>query len=229
MDQKLDPTEFVAMRGALLHALDALPVVTDEHHKFYGTRLHFSWKKYTIVAGFIFLLTGLGAPIWYALDGSPPKFVQTIAGILPVPAVVVTKEISTTRTIQQRVVGLEHFYLRSSSTTSPSYGQLRSRVVKRVIRDLIIRNLAQSQNIAISQDELHIGFQEFATSQYELADLLRDIDLTYGWSQDEFENIVLRPLFLERKLVVFYKDEKALDDAVTAFSAQNKIRLWLRL
>src|SRR3989344_1284268 len=127
-----------------------------------------------------------------------------VARVIPYPAAVVNYSVLPYNEWHRQVASLQNFYRQEASNVPevpiPTKEELGSHILNRMIEVALLKSLADTYGITVSEDELERQLQNIA-SQIGSPTLLEEQLLElYGWTQDEFKHQILHPLILRNKL-----------------------------
>jgi parvulin-like peptidyl-prolyl isomerase len=106
---------------------------------------------------------------------------------------------------------LKKFYKNSSSNSQPTDEQVSDQAIARLISNVLVEDLAKKYKASVSQDDVDQMKNQIA-AQFESKDkMLADLKDKYGWTFDQYTEVVIKPLLLEQKVAAVFAS--STDDA----------------
>ncbi len=181
------------------------------------------WLIVAAAAAIVALLAVFGIGL-YRFGWSGPV-ARIVTEVVPYPAAIVDGSVIRYVDFQDGVAALERFYREEKAKAPPGSafageGDIRSRVLDRLVRDQLAVNLAARRGIAVTADDIEKKYRSAVIggassgiegTQSELR-AEQALNALYGLTPSEFKTRMLRPFLVRQKLVAAILK----DDAVNA-------------
>ncbi|MFZ6015929.1 MAG: SurA N-terminal domain-containing protein [Patescibacteria group bacterium] len=165
-----------------------------------------------LFAGFIALAVitiGIGAAVYSiyfnTADGSATRFV---ARVFSLPAAKVGKNsVSYDRFLLTKDAVLRFINSEAGKevgSSMPPEAELNKNILEQLIRQQIVREMADERDLAVSDDDVRAVFADVvsAAASSTTPDVAQYLWENYGWNEQDFRDYVLRPALLEQKVSV---------------------------
>jgi len=120
--------------------------------------------------------------------------------IIPYPIVIVGARVVTYADYADSVASLEKFF-KSQEDAAYEGGDIRNRVLERLITNSILEDMAKKRDIKVFDYEIEREFQkailDFGTEE-DIKDNIKDL---YGWTIEEYKENIVGPFVLEKKII----------------------------
>ena len=174
--------------------------------------------KKTNVKGGTLLFAGLAvalviaAIVWYILgiQGvralSESSFTRTTAQIFRIPVASLNGERIPYDEYVENLQGMRLFYdTDTESLPRPTEAEMSDYVLRRLIVDVFVRQIAEEYKVSVTQDEVSTFVQENIVAKYENRQKAEeDVLKRYGWTIDQFAEKFIVPTILDQKLGAVY-------------------------
>ncbi len=117
----------------------------------------------------------------------------------------------------------------------PSDKELNQNILERLIRQELIKKLADQQKVSITNEDINSIFQDVVkvAASSTTPDVSQYLLTNYGWNENDFREQVLRPALLEQKLAVTMAqgdqtNQTAMDDELAAMRAKPDVVVYLK-
>jgi hypothetical protein len=147
-------------------------------------------------------------------------FITAVTNVLPLPAGKIGKTVVLYRDYRYAVDSVE-VYLQSDQAAEqnmrrPLTDEDRKNVLERLLREIALEDLARVRNVTITDDQITAAMEAFNTSGSSTKDINDFLIKNFGWSVEDFQKHIVRPLLLTRTMGASYavdhgNDPNALD------------------
>lgn len=179
--------------------------------------------KITLIIILVLLLAGAGAAIWLSrgqLTDSKLKAFKT----LPFPMALVNNRVVSMKSFVDRYETAKIFYAKSPEPVNDA--DLKKGVADKMIEEEKIKQLASRKGVSVAEGQITEEFDARA-KQANLEGSQNFIELlkSYGMTEKQYREDVIKPDILTTNLVVWFNKQKALneDSYKLAESLQNRI------
>lgn len=191
---------------------------------------YFVWlalgSLFFILIAFIFSTLGL-----YIFEMKDNFFVRGAARIFPYPAARVNWSFVLTSEYQKDINTLIHFYkfeAERGGLPVPSYKEISSSVLGRLIRNRIVEKMAHDLDIRIGSDELDEKFLEMTSKMGSPEEVEEMLDKMYGWGEREFRKNIIRNILLQEKIKERLGASVDLDAKIEEELTKAEIHVYIR-
>lgn len=160
--------------------------------------VYFSGKAIGLVLIFLFILTTIGI---YLADWQG-GLTQVITKIIPYPAVYVDGKIVTINEFLNDVGALENYLQRNGLKFTSE--EVRNQVMESLIEKEIIQQLAEENNIIISDEEIEGELQRSTLQLTPREQLNQIVTELYGWDFTTYVDKVIKPLILTKRVEDYF-------------------------
>jgi len=195
---------------------------------------------FSIAIAVLVIVAGCGLTIfevYYKVNDSKP--VRFLAKTFDLPAARVGKyKVSFDRFVKTRDAVI-HFINSDAGkevkATMPPQDVLDKNVLDRLLRQLIVQEMAEQKKIAVTDDEVKTVFADVvkAAASSTTPNVSEYLSNNYGWNENDFRSQVLLPALLEQKVGMelakeMPTDQNALETAITARRASPDVVIYLK-
>lgn len=159
------------------------------------------------------------------------KLTNQIIKIVPYPVAMINGSILSYGEFRDDVSALARYYKKREEASrgvkmAPSPEKNKEDVLRMMIINELIKQLASKHRIDLSQQELDKKFQEIsinAPGQLKVSEIIKNL---YGWNIETYKERILRPSLLSEKLNSYFltSQTKHLNEVLKEFQLQSEIR-----
>ncbi|MFA4937485.1 MAG: peptidylprolyl isomerase [Patescibacteria group bacterium] len=189
---------------------------------------HLNWKIWlSIVLGSLVLLlvVFLTAVYSFRIDKKIPDFVYS----LPLPLAYVNGSMLSLSEFNSEVMTLQKYYDRiiaeNGSSETISLNEIENVVLERMIREQIVSDFAQRNNIVVTNEQVNSELSVIITD-FGTEDSLKEfIIANYNWSLDDFKNKIIVPYLQREQVTAWFVDNQSVQIAAqdNALKVKNDI------
>ena len=175
----------------------------------------FMWLALGAAATVIGSLTGL---YFIHFDGS---IVRAMTRVIPIPAAVVNTDVVLYYDWITQTHSLKTYYSHvSSPEQSLSSDEIKQYVLRRLIEQQLVKQLAKRYTVTVTPEEINKQTDVLIAETDSRESLVLQIHDLFGWTIEEFQQSVIKPLLLRNKLALALTlDDRLNHDA--RISAEN--------
>ena len=175
--------------------------------------------------------------VYYKVNDSKP--VRFLAKTFDLPAARMGKyKVSFDRFVKTRDA-VTHFINSEAGkevdAAMPPQDVLNRNVLDRLLKQLIVQEMAEQKKLEITDDEVKTVFADVvkAAASSTTPNISEYLWNNYGWNEEDFRSQVLRPALLEQKVDMELSkeqngDQNALDIAIAARRASPDVVIYLK-
>lgn len=145
------------------------------------------------------------------------NFIKTLAKVFPYPASRVNFSFVSFADYLDEVEALTNFYAKQAAETgqtSPSPTEISQRVLERLIRNELFKQLSRDYDVKITEVDAGVAWQSMVNasggSEDEIGKMIDDL---YGWTPEQFKQKIIRPGLIEEKVTAKIKEAENFDQA----------------
>jgi len=132
-------------------------------------------------------------------------FVYQLSRIVPYPAVLVDWEVIPVFTYLDEMRTLNKYWNTQRENPDvllgiPDNGEIRERLIDKLIEEKIVQITARKKGIVITSDELEQEWLRLLARPNAENEVQLFLDNSYGWSEQKFQKRVLYPFLLQQKV-----------------------------
>jgi hypothetical protein len=164
----------------------------------------------------VFLATTVFTIGLYRL-GWRKAWVERVITIIPFPAALANSTIIRMSTFREDVKTLEYYFDHNPTAdgqTKPSPDEIRATVLNRLLYDSVVDQLVRRYHVSVAQSEIDAQMKQIAASRGGENDISELLATLYGWSEQQFQEKILRPYLALQKLETTLTEQRILNGDV---------------
>jgi parvulin-like peptidyl-prolyl isomerase len=123
-------------------------------------------------------------------------FVRAVSSIVPYPAMSVGDTTITIREYLQEYDALVSFFTADEEGATPSESALEEAISETLVNKIAVKKLADQYELVLDEEQIEEYFQGILSAQESEEAFAAELDVTFGWTVEEFKERVVASIVL---------------------------------